>query len=142
MAIVKKASSAVLVAAALAVAVWFIVNSFFDDPVLSRVWTVLDVLQCLALGLALVFNYHWKARAARPEPGAPVTRRYLEANAVFYATCALTIMFLHNWFSLIALGLDPDDHRAWIIWDLINTLLPIVIGVTGCRLWREANRGE
>lgn len=134
----KRVWGAMLVGIALAVAAWFIVNSFFGSDIVGRVWTSLDILQCAGLLAALGFNFQWKVRVGRLEAGDGISRRYLEANAVFYATCALAMMFLHNWFALLATGrLETDDHQAWIVWDAINTLLPIVLGVTGCRLWRE-----
>ena len=51
----------------------------------------------------------------------------------------MTVLFLHNWFSLLAQGTDSLDgnHQAWIIWAAVDVLLPLVVGVTGCRLWRE-----
>ena len=50
------------------------------------------------------------------------------------------ILFLHNWFSLLANGADSLDgnHQAWVIWAAVDTALPLVVGVTGCALWREA----
>ncbi len=52
-------------------------------------------------------------------------------------TAGVTILFLHNWFSLLAFGGDSLDgnHQAWVIWAAVDALLPLVLGVTGCRLW-------
>ena len=78
-----------------------------------------------------------KREECRLDSGGPVTRRYLEVNVVFFVTAGVTILFLHNWFSLLAFGGDSLDgnHQAWVIWAAVDTLLPLVLGVTGCRLW-------
>ena len=71
------------------------------------------------------------------DSGGAVTRRYLEAKVTFFVTAGVTILLLHNWFSLLAFGGDSLDgnHQAWVIWAAVDTLLPLVLGVTGCRLW-------
>ncbi len=61
-------------------------------------------------------------------------KRYLETNAVFYGAVAIFIVFFWNWFS----SLDPDNVPDGQLWIVINTLMPIVMGVAGCRLWRNA----
>ncbi len=136
----KKVAGAYMVAVAVVVAVFFIINSFLVDSIdVLDVWYVLDVLMLIGLALALVFNYLHKREIGSGDSGQPVTRGYLEANAVFFLTAAVTILFLHNWFSLLAEGGDSLDgnHQAWVIWAAVDTLLPLVLGVTGCRLWRQ-----
>ena len=136
---VKKLAGVYLVGIAVVVAVFFAVNSFLADVIdVVAVWSVLDILMVIGLALALVFNYASKREEGGRDPGEPVTRRYLEVNAAFYITAGVTILFLHNWFSLLAQGPDSLDgnHQAWVIWAAVDTLLPLVLGVTGCRLWR------
>ena len=62
-------------------------------------------------------------------------------NTAFYLTAGITILFLHNWFSLLANGSDSLDgnHQAWVIWAVVDTMLPLVLGVTGCAMWRDAS---
>ena len=69
-----------------------------------------------------------------------VTRRYLEANVAFYLTPGVVVLFLHNRFSLLALGPDSLDGNdsSWVIGAAVTVLVPIVAGVTGCSLWKEA----
>ena len=64
----------------------------------------------------------------------------MRANVAFFAAAAITVLLLHNWFSLRAGGADSLDgnHQAWVIWAAVDTSLPIVLGVLGCRLWRGA----
>ena len=137
----KKLGSVYLVGVAVAVAVFFIVNPLLTDAIdVPAVWLVLDVLMVVSLAIALAYNAARKRAECGGDPGGAVTRRYLEANVAFYVTAAVTILFLHNWFSLLAEGTDSLDgnHQAWVIWAAVDTLLPIIVGVTGCRLWREA----
>ena len=142
----KKLAGVYMVGVAIVVAVYFIINNFLAGSFdLLRVWHVLDVLMLIGLALALIFNY----ASMREEGGSgeAVTRRYLEVNTAFFVTAGVMILFLHNWLSLLALGPDmalgPNslngNHQAWIIWAAVDTLLPLVLGVTGCRVWRESS---
>ena len=142
MEVIKKLFGAYLMGVATVVAVWFIINSFFTDSFNTlNVWYTLDVLMVIGLAIALIFNYARKREEeAGREPGEPVSRRHLEVNVAFYLTAGITILFLHNWFSLLANGSDSLDgnHQAWVIWAVVDTLLPLVLGVTGCAMWRDA----
>ena len=140
MAGLKRLAVAYMILLAVAVAVYFIINTVlaesFDFDVMP-VWYALDVLMLIGLALALAFNYAAKREEERSGSGGAVTRRYLEVNVAFYLTAAVTILFLHNWLSLLALGPDSLDgnHQAWVIWAAVDVLLPVTLGVTGCRLW-------
>ena len=139
---INKLAGAYLVGISIAVAVFFIINVFLVNTIsVLAVWHVLDVLMLVGLALGMSFNYAHKQRVGGVDSGDAVTRPYLEANVAFYVTAAVTILFLHNWFSLLAEGTDSLDgnHQAWIIWAAVDTLLPIIVGITGCRLWREAS---
>ena len=105
------------------------------------IWQVLDVLMAIGLVLALIFNYQRKRDVESGEQAESITRSYLESNALFFLTAAVTIIFFHSWFSLLANGAESLDgnHQAWVIWAFVDTLLPITLGVSGCRLWREAS---
>ena len=149
MAAVKRLAGAYLVLVGTGVAVYFIINVFLLDSVIlldsidvPTVWLVFDVLMAIGLGLALIFNYAWKRDESERDLDGSVTRRYLESTIVFYLTVVVTILFLHNWLSLLALGTDSlyNNDPAWIIWAFVDTMLPITFGVTGCRLWSEAGR--
>ena len=140
MAGLKKLAGAYLIVVAVLVAVYFIINTVlaesFDFDVVS-VWYVLDVLMLIGLIVALICNFVAKRDAKGPDPSEAVTRQYLEVNVLFYATVAVTILFLHNWLAFLALGSDSLDgnHQAWVIWAVVDTLLPITLGITGCHLW-------
>ena len=142
MAGLKKLVGAYLVVVGVVVAVFFIVNPLLADSIdVPNIWYVLDVLMLIGLVLALIFNYMRKQEIETQSQNGSVTRPYLEINALFYLTAGVTILFLHNWFSLLANGSDSLDgnHQAWVIWAFVDTLLPIAFGLTGCRLWRETS---
>ncbi len=133
----KKLAGVYLVVVAVVVAVFFIINNFLSDAIdVLAVWQVLDVLMVTGLALGLVFNYLAKRDADAADDGPGVTRRSLEANVAFYATAGVTILFLHNWFALLAGVSLEGNEQAWVIWAAVDTVLPLVLGATGCRLWR------
>lgn len=135
--------AAYMVLVGVVVAVFFIINNFLVDSIdVMSVWYVLDILMFLGLILALIFNYAHKREESERNMDGSVTRRYLEATALFHLTVVVTILFLHNWLSLLALGRDSLDGNdpAWVIWAVVDTLLPITLVLTGCRIWSEANQ--
>ena len=145
MAGLKRIAGAYLIVVAVVVAVFFIINTVlaesFELDVLS-VWYVLDVLMLIGLVVALIYNFAAKREATRPGDDEAVTRQYLEVNVLFYATAAITVLFLHNWISLLAIGADASlgtsgdlNHQTWVIWAVVDTFLPITLGITGCHLW-------
>ena len=137
---IKKLLGAYLIGVAMVVAAWFIINSFFVNSFnVSDVWFVLDILMVIGLAVALVFNYDRKRREDSRSSGDSITRRYLENNVAFYLTAAVTIIFLHNWIAFLKLGLETDNHQAWVIWAFVDTLLPLVLGVTGCAMWKTSS---
>ena len=140
MAALRKPAGAYMIGLAVVVAVYFIINTVlaesFEKFDAQTVWYVLDVLMLIGLALALAFNCASKREEDGQDSGGAITRRYLEANLAFYLTAAVTILFLHNWLSLLALGGDSLDgnHQAWIIWAFVDVMLPLTLGTTGCRL--------
>ena len=78
-------------------------------------------------------------RQEEQEPDGSVSRRNLGINIAFYLTAGVTILFPHNWFSLLAQGLESlaGNHLAWVIWAAVDTMLPLVLGTPGCRIMRE-----
>ena len=133
----NKLAGAYLVIVAVVVAVFFIINNFLTGAIdVMTVWYVLDVLMVIALALGLIYNYMAKREADGAGDGPGTFRRSLEANVAFYATAGVTILFLHNWFALLAGVSLEGNHQAWVIWAAVDTALPLVLGATGCRLWR------
>ena len=142
----KKLAGAYMMLVAVVVAVFFIINTFLADSLdVLSIWYVLDVLMLIGLALALIYNYSRKSGVDGGDSAEGVTRGYLEANVAFFVTAGVTILFLHNWFALLANGSDylgssgsDGNHQSWVIWAAVDTVLPIVLGVTGCHLWKNA----
>ena len=82
--------------------------------------------------IALAGSYVDKRRVDGDGPAD--LKRYLEANAVFYGAVAVFLLFFWNWFS----SLSPNHEADGQFWTVIGTLIPIVMGVTGCRMCRHS----
>ena len=140
MKLLKQVSAQYMMWVAVAVGGFFVINPLLNESIdVVLVWQVLDVLMAIGLAAAFIVNSARKVTEGGRDPNLPVTRRYVEINAAFYLTIGVTVLFLHNWFSLLAYGTDSLDgnHQAWVIWAAVDVLLPITLGVTGYRLWRN-----
>ncbi len=132
---IKKLLGMYLILVATVVAVWFIINSFFVDSFsVTDVWYVLDILMVIGLAIGLAYNFDRKRRMDSQAGDSGISRRYLEVNIAFYLTAAVTVLFLHNWIAFLKLGLELDNHQAWVIWAVVDTMLPLVLGTTGCTM--------
>ncbi len=133
MSILIRAAAAYLVLVAVAVAVLFIITPLYhpggDAPFPE--WKVLNWFMAVGMVFTLVASYAEKRRV--DGDGSADLKRYLEANTVFYGTAAVFILFFWNWFSSLSPNNQPDGQ----LWIVIDTLMPIVTGVTGCRMWRN-----
>ena len=134
MSILIRAAAAYLVLLAAAVAINFIVTPLYhpggDEP--FTVWEILDWFMAFGMVIALAAGYVDKRRV--DGDGSADIRRYIEANVVFYGAVALFLLFFWNWFSLLSPNNEPDGQ----FWAVIDALMPIVLGVTGCRLFAGA----
>ena len=132
---IKKLLGMYLVLVATVVAIWFIINTFFVDSFnVTDVWYVLDILMVIGLAIGLAYNFDRKRRMDSQTGDNGISRRYLEINVAFYLTAGVTVLFLHNWFSFLYNGPESLDgnHQAWVIWAVVDTLLPLTLGTTGC----------
>ena len=139
---IKKLFGIYLILVATAVAVWFVINTFFSDAFdISNVWYVLDTLMAIGLAVALVFNFDRKRRVDDRSQGEAISRSYLEVNVAFYLTAGITILFLHNWISFLVNGSDSleGNHQAWVIWAVVDTLLPLTLAPTGCAMLKGSS---
>ena len=138
----KKLLGIYLILVATAVALWFITGTFFVDSFdVLAVWYVLDILMVIGLVVALAYNFERKRRMDSQSQGNGISRRYLEINIGLYLTAGIAILFLHNWFSLLHNGAESLDGntQAQMIWVVVDTLLPLTLGATGCAMWRESS---
>ena len=132
---IKKLFGMYLIGVATVVAIWFITNTLFLDNLdVSSVWFVLDILMVIGLAVALAYNYDRKRKVDAQSSGDGISRRYLEANVALYLTAGITVLFLHSWIAFLKVGLEADNHQAWVIWAVVDTLLPLTLGITGCAM--------
>ena len=135
MSILIRAAAAYLVLLAAVVAVNFIVTPLYhpggDEP--FTVWEILNWFMAVGMVIALADSYVEKRRV--DGDGSADLKRYLEANAVFYGAVAVFILFFWNWFS----SLSPNNEADGQFWAVIDTLMPIVMGVMGCRMFRHSS---
>ena len=123
-----------LVLVATAVAVNFIITPWYhaggDAP--YPVWEILNWFMGVGIAIALIGSFAEKRRMDG-DSSADV-KQWLGANAVFYGVAAIFIVFFWNWFSNLAPNPEPDGQ----FWVVIDTLMPLVMGAAGCRMWRSA----
>ena len=134
---IQKLLGAYLIGVAIVVAVYFVIGPLLPDAHdQGDVWFVLDILMATALPAALYANLQRKLSAGRLDTGDGVTRRYLEANAAFYAAAAITLLFLYNWFKFLVLDPPSDNHPYSLVWIALDVMFPLVMGATGCAMLR------
>jgi hypothetical protein len=115
-------------------------NTFYSG-VLARgdVYRVLNYLTAVGILVSVVVVWTRKTRAGYADAPAG---RYLEAQAGFYCTLALAILFFTLWFRLLNLAdgesLSQADNVAWY---LVSVLNPLVLGTVGAGLWKSAGKG-
>lgn len=134
----KRLLAVALILLAVAVGVnWMITPLYNSEPV----WGVLDWFMAAAVAVALIVNFVRKCSLADGSADGPVTREYLGANLAFYASVALTVTFFSNWFSVLDIGNMPGSagQAVAVWWPFIDTLLVLVVGTTGCYLWRDSS---
>ena len=121
------------------VALHFVFSAFYDDLVdVSEVWEIIDWFMAVGTVLALMVHYARKRMTDSQNGYGQISREYLEVNAAVYASVLLTLWFFWNWFDLLTTGRAGQDTVNSIIWTLVDPLFVIVMGVTGCYLWRSA----
>ena len=134
MSILIRAAAAYLVLVAVTVAVHFIITPLYhpggDAP--FELWAFHNWFMAVGIVITLAASYVAKRRV--DGDGSADLKSSLEANAVFYLTAVVFMLFFWNWFSALSPNNLPDGQY----WVVIDTLMPIVMGVTGCRMWRNA----
>ncbi len=138
--ILKRVVAVYLVGISMVVAAHFILSSFYPDSLnAGQLWDILNPL--MAVATVAVMAVHW-VRKHRLDSGSQdaITREYLEANIAFYAAALLTVWLFWNWFDAVAAGGEQQGQTHRILWALIDPLFIILVGVTGCHVWRNASR--
>ena len=139
----KRVFAVILGFCALAVAGHYILSPLYTDSARAALalWYYLDILMAVSLLIALVFQWqNLRAAAAAGGDSGGLSRERLAANALFYVTLLVALWFFRNWFDLLTSNpLGSQSIATQMVWDLIDGLLPIVLGLTAIRLWRDSN---
>ena len=134
MSILVRAVAAYLVLVGAAIAVNFVLTPVYhpggDEP--FTLWEILNWFMAAAIVLTLVSSYAYKRRIDGDESAD--VKRFIEANTVFHVTIVVFLLFFFNWFSNLSPNNEPDGQ----VWTIVDTVMPIVLGVTGIRMWRSA----
>ena len=132
MQILNRLVGALLLLTAAIVGIYFVVDQL---EVLPLLWGELDYLMALALVLGVIFAYLRKRSLESAGLDRTVTRRYFEANLLFYGFVAMAMLFFWNWFDLLV-DADPQDTDHNIGWIIVDTVAPLLWGALGIFLLR------
>ena len=132
MQILNRLVGALLLLTAAIVGIYFVVDQL---EVLPFLWGELDYLMALALVLGLIFASMRKRSLESAGLDRIVTRRYFEANLLFYGFVAMAMLFFWNWFDLLV-DADPQDTDHNIVWIIVDTVAPLLWGALGIFLLR------
>ena len=132
MQILNRLVGALLLLTAAIVGIYFVVDQL---EVLPFLWGELDYLMALALVLGVIFAYLRKRSLESTGLDRIVTRRYFEANLLFYGFVAMAMLFFWNWFDLLV-DADPQDTDHSIVWIIVDTVAPLLWGALGIFLLR------
>ena len=140
----KRVFAVILGLCAVAVAGHYILSPLYTDSARAALALgyYLDILMAVSLLIALAFQWQSRraANAAAGGDGGGLSRERLAANALFYVTLLVALWFFRNWFDLLTSNPPGSQSVATqMVWDLIDGLLPIVLGITAIRLWRDSN---
>ena len=132
MQILNRLVGALLLLTAAIVGIYFVVDQL---EVLPFLWGELNYLMALALVLGVIFAYLRKRSLESAGLDRIVTRRYFEANLLFYGFVAMAMLFFWNWFDLLV-DADPQDTDHNIVWIIVDTVAPLLWGALGIFLLR------
>lgn len=141
----KRIVGIVLVVIGVAIGVHTIVEPLYhvssETHPYSPLWTILDPLMGLAIVLGLIVGYPRMKRASSAGPDAPVTWERLAATTMFYGFLGVGILFFWSWFNTMSIsaGFAPGkgENVSALVWMIIDTLLPLLLGATGVSLLRD-----
>ena len=95
----------------------------------------------LAIVLGLIVGYPRMKRASSAGPDAPVTWERLTATTMFYGFLGVGILFFWSWFNTMSVSADfapgKGEDVSVLVWMIIDTLLPLLLGATGVSLLRD-----
>ena len=131
----RRAVGVLLLITAAIVGIYFVVDQL---EVLPFLWAELNYLMAVAIVLGLIFAYLRKRSLEAAGLDRIVTRRYLEANILFYGFLLVAMLFFWNWFDRLIDDESQGIHRN-IVWIIVDTVGPLLWGALGMFLLRGAN---
>lgn len=137
MRVVNLALGGLLLATAVAAWILWVATPLFHDGSDSYpYWEALNYFMAFSVFVALLVNAVGKRAYDRANPGdGPITRRWLTANLLFFASLVLAAWFYWNWFFQFFPENEPGAAEIHLeMWTLINPLFYLTCGVTGYRM--------
>ncbi len=131
----RRAVGVLLLLTAAIVGIYFVVDQL---EVLPFLWAELNYLMAVAIVLGLIFAYLRKRSLEAAGLDRIVTRRYLEANILFYGFLLVAMLFFWNWFDRL-IDDEPQGIHRNIVWIIVDTVGPLLWGALGMFLLRGAN---
>ncbi len=138
--VLRKPVGGALFAYAIIYTVQVVFHPFYSD-VLARgdVYRVLNYLTAVGILVSVVVVWSHKRSGGSADASAG---RYLAAQAGFYCTLALAILFFSLWFRLLNMADGESFSEADnVAWYLVAVLNPLVLGTVGAGLWKSAGKG-
>ena len=134
---IRKPLSVVLGLMALAVAVHFVFNPFYEDAVdATSVWHVLN--WCMAVGVIITLALTYvRMRSLGTDSD---TNMYVCVNVAFYAAVVLAILFFWNWFDDLTAGEEGQSPTRGYYWVVIDVMFVVLVGTVSAHLWRGGDR--
>ena len=138
----KRVCAIILGLCALAVAGHYILSPLYTDSARAALALgyYLDILMAVSLLIALAYQgQSRRAVNAGGNDSSGLSRERLAANVLFYVTLLVALWFFRNWFDLLTSNPPGSQSIATqMVWDLIDGLLPILLGITAVRIWRDS----
>ena len=135
--IVRKPLAVVLGGTAAVVLIHFVFGPFYRDALDGgSVWDVVNWFMAFSFIAALITTAAAKIAATRDDRDV---KTYIQANVAFYATAALSIVFCWNWFNDLVGDGNGGDVTS-LVWVVVDTVFPILIGSVSVNLWKGAPR--
>ena len=128
----RRVVGALLLLTAAIVGIYFVISQL---EFLPSLWAELNYLMALSVALGVIFAYLRKRSLEAAGLDRIVTRRYLEANILFYGFLLIAMLFFWNWFDLL-IDDDPQDIHRSIVWIIVNTVASLLWGALGMFLLR------
>ena len=128
----RRVVGALLLITAAIVGIYFVASQL---EILPSLWAELNYLMTLSVALGVIFAYLRKRSLEAAGLDRIVTRRYLEANILFYGFLLIAMLFFWNWFDLL-IDDDPQDIHRSIVWIIVNTVGSLLWGALGMFLLR------